>query len=126
MAAIYLDGGFEVARTYVLATMTPQINKLAANLHQHNYKALLQQHAQKVLGGTPYYELLDEKGPDHSKCFEMCVNIAGRRFEGAWGMNKKTAEQKAALYALHALEAMSEPEFADALDALDALPPQPI
>ena len=126
VAALYLDGGFDVAKRYVLETMTPQIRKLAANLHQHNYKALLQQHAQKAVGATPWYELLDEKGPDHSKCFEMCVNIGGRRFPGAWGMNKKTAEQKAALLALHELEAMPEEDFALALEALDTLAPQPL
>ena len=73
VAAIYLDGGFEVVKEYVLRTMTPKIEEIAANTHQQNYKAVLQQHAQKMLGATPMYELLDEKGPDHSKCFEVCV-----------------------------------------------------
>jgi hypothetical protein len=49
------------------------------------------------------YELLDEKGPDHSKCFEVCVSVDGRRFTSAWGPNKKIAEQKAALLALEEL-----------------------
>ena len=35
--------------------------------------------AQQTLGATPIYELLDEKGPDHSKCFEVCVSVEGRR-----------------------------------------------
>ena len=103
VAAIYLDAGFEVVKAYVLRTMTPKIDVIAANTHQHNYKAVLQQHAQKVLSATPIYELLDEKGPDHSKCFEVCVAIGGRRFTSAWGPNKKTAEQKAALLALEEL-----------------------
>jgi ribonuclease-3 len=47
--------------------------------------------------------LLDEKGPDHSKCFEVCVMVDGRRFTSAWGPNKKMAEQKAALLALEEL-----------------------
>ena len=64
---------------------------------------MLQQHAQKILGATPIYELLDEKGPDHSKCFEVCVTVDGRRFTSAWGPNKKMAEQKAALLALEDL-----------------------
>lgn len=103
VAALYLDGGFEVVKKFVLRTMTPKIELIAANTHQQNYKAVLQQHAQKGLGGTPIYELLDEKGPDHSKCFEVCVAIGGRRFTSAWGPNKKTAEQKAALLALEEL-----------------------
>lgn len=68
-----------------------------------NYKAVLQQYAQQHHGSTPIYELLDEKGPDHSKCFEVGVALDGRRFTSAWGPNKKTAEQKAALLALEEL-----------------------
>jgi ribonuclease-3 len=103
VAAIYLDGGFDVVKQYVLRTMTPKIDAIASNTHQQNYKAVLQQHAQKTLGATPVYELLDEKGPDHSKCFEVCVSLEGRRFSSAWGPNKKMAEQKAALLALEEL-----------------------
>lgn len=103
VAAIYLDGGFEVVKQYVLRTMSPKIESIASNTHQQNYKAVLQQHAQKAMGATPVYELLDEKGPDHSKCFEVCVVVDGRRFSSAWGPNKKMAEQKAALLALEEL-----------------------
>lgn len=118
VAAIYLDGGFEVVKEYVLRTMTPKVEAVFANLHQHNYKALLQQHAQKTLGAAPLYELLDEKGPDHSKCFEVCVIINGRRFAGAWAPNKKTAEQKAALLALEELGVVDRQEVDQVYDTL--------
>ena len=118
VAAIYLDGGFEVVKDYVLRTMTQKVEDVFANLHQHNYKALLQQHAQKTLGAAPLYELLDEKGPDHSKCFEVCVIINGRRFNGAWAPNKKTAEQKAALLALEELGVVDRQEVAQVYDTL--------
>jgi ribonuclease-3 len=103
VAAIYLDGGFDRVKEYVLRTMSPKIDSIASNTHQQNFKAVLQQHAQKILGAPPVYELLDEKGPDHSKCFEVCVVIESRRFSSAWGPNKKMAEQKAALLALEEL-----------------------
>ncbi len=118
VAAIYLDGGFDVVKEYVLRTMTPKVEAVWANLHQHNYKAVLQQHAQKQLGGTPIYELLDEKGPDHSKCFEVCVVVNGRRFNGAWGPNKKTAEQKAALLALEEMGVIGQKEVEEIYDTL--------
>ena len=89
VAAVYLDGGFEAAKAYILRTMTPKIDLISSNSHQENYKAVLQQHAQKILRGSPIYELLDEKGPDHSKAFEVCVSVDGRRFTSAWGTNKK-------------------------------------
>jgi ribonuclease-3 len=116
VAAIYLDGGFDVVKEYVLRTMTPKMEEIASNSHQQNYKAVLQQHAQKLLGATPMYELLDEKGPDHSKCFEVCVAIDGRRFTSAWGPNKKMAEQKAALLALEDLGVMDAKEVDEAID----------
>src|SRR3712207_2467400 len=59
VAAIYLDGGFEVVKKYVLKTMMPKVEEIFAAAHLNNYKAVLQQHAQKILGGTPIYELLD-------------------------------------------------------------------
>ena len=118
VAALYLDGGFEVVKDYVLRTMTPKLEAIASNSHQQNYKALLQQHAQKSLSATPIYELLDEKGPDHSKCFEVCVTIDGRRFTSAWGPNKKMAEQKAALLALENLGVLDQKEVDSALDEI--------
>jgi ribonuclease-3 len=118
VAAIYLDGGFDVVKQYVLRTMTPKIDAIASNTHQQNYKAVLQQHAQKTLGATPIYELLDEKGPDHSKCFEVCVALDGRRFSSAWGPNKKMAEQKAALLALQELGVFDPGQVDDAIDEI--------
>jgi ribonuclease-3 len=118
VAAIYLDGGFDVAKEYILRTMGPKIESISANIHQQNYKALLQQYAQKQLGATPMYELLDEKGPDHSKCFEVCVTVEGRRFTSAWGPNKKMAEQKAALLALEELGVLDPKEVDDAIESI--------
>lgn len=118
VAALYFDGGFETAKEYVLRTMAPKIETIAANTHQENYKAVLQQHAQKMLCATPMYEMLDEKGPDHSKCFEICVTINGRRFTSAWGTNKKTAEQKAALLALEELGIFDAKEVDKAIEQI--------
>ena len=44
--------------------------------------------------------MLDEKGPDHSKCFKIAAQVGANRFEAAWGRNKKEAEQRAARNAL--------------------------
>jgi ribonuclease-3 len=119
IAAIYLDSGeLETVRGFILATMDRHITEAAESQHQRNYKSQLQQVAQKRLNATPQYELLDEKGPDHSKCFEISVVIKGRRYSSAWGPSKKEAEQKAAYLALRELEAVDlcpefEPEAAD-------------
>lgn len=116
VAALYLDGGFDIVKQYVLDTMRPKIEEIGRDASLQNYKAVLQQHAQKILGHTPQYELLDEKGPDHSKCFEVGVCIGGRRFTSAWGPNKKMAEQKAALLALEDLGLMTAKEVDEAIE----------
>ena len=50
------------------------------------------------------YVVLDEKGPDHEKCFEVGVELNGAQFSPCWGSSKKEAEQLAALSALVELE----------------------
>jgi len=100
IAAIYIDGGFEAAGDFILRTFSPLIEQADAEQSQGNFKSILQQYAQQELNTTPVYELVDEKGPDHDKCFESEVVIGGRHFPSAWGSNKKEAEQKAAFNAL--------------------------
>jgi ribonuclease-3 len=100
IAAIFLDGGMEAARDFILRHMQEDMTEAIESEHQFNFKSQLQQHAQRTLNSTPEYELLDEKGPDHAKCFEVAVAIGHRQFAGAWGPSKKEAEQKAAESAL--------------------------
>jgi ribonuclease III len=103
IGAVYLDGGLEVAREFILRMMRRRIEQAARSGHQHNFKSVLQQTAQQTMGMTPQYVVLDEKGPDHAKCFEVAVEIGARRFGSCWGPSKKQAEQDAALQALREL-----------------------
>jgi ribonuclease-3 len=100
VAAIYLDGGLEEARRFILRHLGPEIEQVAEGSHGGNFKSLLQQVGQREFGQTPQYILLDEKGPDHSKCFKIAAKIGHQFYAGAWGRNKKEAEQKAAMNAL--------------------------
>jgi ribonuclease-3 len=100
IAAIYIDGGFEAARDFILRIYGPLIEQADAEQDHGNFKSLLQQYSQEQFNATPSYILLDEKGPDHNKCFELEVVIEDRHFPSAWGTNKKEAEQKAAFNAL--------------------------
>ncbi len=103
IGAMFLDGGLEPAKRFILKTMADHVEHAAASQTHENYKSALQQYAQCRLNTTPRYEALDEQGPDHSKCFEVCVVIDGERFPSAWGPNKKDAEQEAARKALELL-----------------------
>ena len=100
IAAIHIDGGFEAARDFILRIYGSLIEQSDAEQDHGNFKSLLQQYSQEHFNATPSYILLDEKGPDHNKCFELEVTISDRHFPSAWGSNKKEAEQKAASNAL--------------------------
>ena len=100
IAAIHIDGGFEAAREFILRMYGSLIEQSDAEQDHGNFKSLLQQYSQEQFTATPSYILLDEKGPDHNKCFELEVTIEDRHFPSAWGSNKKEAEQKAAYNAL--------------------------
>ena len=103
VGAIYLDGGLEPAREFILRYLGPEIEREAEGTQGSNHKSYLQQVAQRELNATPQYLVLDEKGPDHSKCFKVAAVIAGYTYPAAWGRNKKEAEQKAAVNALAAI-----------------------
>jgi len=100
IAAIYLDSGFDAASDFIRRSFCALVDKVDGEEAHGNYKSLLQQYAQEQHGIAPVYVLLDEKGPDHNKCFESAVMIDQRHFPSAWGPNKKDAEQKAAYNAL--------------------------
>ena len=113
IAAIYLDGGVEPASRFIRKHVEPEIELAADGELGENYKSLLQQVAQREHGTTPVYQLLDEKGPDHSKCFKISAQVGSRRYQGAWGRNKKEAEQRAAYNALHQLNGQPPPFASD-------------
>ena len=100
VGAIYLDGGMDAAKRFIVRHIEAEVDETVDGQMGSNYKSNLQQVAQRMYGETPTYLLLDEKGPDHSKCFEIAAQIGGHRFPPAWGRNKKDAEQRAAMNAL--------------------------
>ncbi|MBI3829812.1 MAG: ribonuclease III [Planctomycetes bacterium] len=104
-AAVYLDGGLEAARAFVLRILGPEIRAIAENGREANHKSSLQQLSQKREGVTPHYRMLSATGPDHGKVFEIVAVIGARKFPAGFGRSKKEAEQAAARRALEVLEA---------------------
>lgn len=100
VAALCIDAGWEAARVFVLRHMVPRVMQASRLGHQYNFKSVLQQALLQNGHAAAMYTVLDEKGPDHAKCFEVCVQSGDRRFPGRWGSSKKEAEQLAALEAL--------------------------
>ncbi len=104
VAAIHFDGGIEAARQFILKQADPEIEQAVSGESGDNFKSMLQQFAQREHGVTPNYQLLDEKGPDHSKCFKISAQVGSRRFPAAWGRSKKESEQRAAHNAISDLQ----------------------
>jgi ribonuclease-3 len=100
VAAIFLDGGWDAAKEFVIDFITPEIERVARDAISANAKSQLQTVTQREYGGTPRYFLLDEQGPDHNKCFKVAAQVNDDRFPAAWGNTKKDAELKAAMNAL--------------------------
>lgn len=108
IAAIYIDGGWVAAKKFILDTLSDEVARVEETTHGQNYKSQLQQVAQKNFGETPAYRMLDEKGPDHAKCFQIAAAIGEQMFPAAWGPSKKEAEQNAAQHALESIEEVIE------------------
>lgn len=113
VAGVYLDGGFDSVSQLVRRVMVPEIERTVETSHGKNYKSLLQQLAQKSNRGMPSYDLMDEKGPDHSKCFKIAVRIGPDSFAPAWGPNKKEAEQRAAQNAWCQIQGQEPPHVTE-------------
>jgi len=109
IAAIYLDGGMAAATEFILQHIDPEIDSAVACEFAGNFKSMLQQIAQREHGVTPTYKLLDEKGPDHSKCFKISAQVGKERYPAAWGKSKKESEQRAAHNALSRLRGDAVP-----------------
>jgi len=109
IAAIYLDGGIEPAREFVLRVFREEIDKMLLDHDGDNYKSVLQHISQKRFGQTPEYVLLEIKGPEHYKSFHVQVRIGKKNYPAAWGITKKEAEQHAAENAFYVMNGERPP-----------------
>jgi ribonuclease-3 len=100
IGALYLDAGLEAARQFILGSLGDLVAEAARLGHQYNFKSVLQQALQRLGGQNPIYPVIEESGPDHAKCFHVCVQIDARQHASCWGNSKKQAEQQAALATL--------------------------
>ena len=100
IAAVFLDGGIKVARSFVLGFIVPAIEKRDID---EDYKTMLQELIQKERGNSVRYELIAETGPDHDKVFTAAVILNGKVVGEGSGKSKKEAQQSAAKAALELL-----------------------
>ena len=104
LAAIYLDGGVEHARAFIVREFGGLIDDVRrGGVSKQDYKSTLQELLQSRELPLPEYRLVGTLGPDHSKRFEIEVVVRGERLASATGPSKKEAEQEAARMALREL-----------------------
>lgn len=96
VAAVYLDGGMEAAREFVLRHVEQEVEAVQTNRHEPNHKSILQQYSQQHLNATPLYQVVRQEGPDHVKMFHVIALINDQEYGSGWGRSKKQAEQRAA------------------------------
>ena len=103
IAALYLDGGIEKARRFVVQHVIGESDPLEDGLPGTDYKSALQEIAQSRKLPQPRYLTVEERGPEHAKTFLVEVRV-GREWIGrAEGLSKKSAGQRAAQQILEQL-----------------------
>lgn len=102
IGAIYLDRGFETAKTFCQEFILLHLKGLLAQGKHRDEKSVFQEKAQEATGITPHYELLHAKGPDHDKVFTCAVYIGKEKIAEGKGPSKQKAEQDAAKAGLKA------------------------
>ena len=99
IGAIYLDGGYEEAKKFILPNIIPQIEEYTKNRNR-DYKTQLQEKLQIHGEVKIEYRLVGEKGPDHAKTFDVEVYCNHILLGSGEGKSKKDAEMNAAKIAL--------------------------
>jgi ribonuclease-3 len=98
--AVYLDGGYAVARDVVMHLLAEHVEQAVIRKRGLDYKTRLQELVQARFGTTPQYLLQHVSGPDHGKTYQVGVCFDERVFGPGVGRTKKKAEQEAARLAL--------------------------
>jgi ribonuclease-3 len=99
LAAMYLDGGMEVARKHVMRFVLEELKSADDDVFK-DYKTSLQEIIQRNPEERLTYILIAESGPDHDKCFTVEVKLNSNVIGTGSGKSKKQAEQMAAKQAL--------------------------
>ena len=100
IAAIYIDGGLEPAKKFIIENLKNEIEVATKHVGEKDYKTVLQEELQKNGDVKIEYIIIGESGPDHNKSFEAEVALNGKVLATGKGKSKKEAEMQAAKKAL--------------------------
>ncbi|MEK7125186.1 MAG: ribonuclease III [Patescibacteria group bacterium] len=100
IGAIYLDGGYAPAKTFIERFVLTKLPTIIEHKLYRDAKSLFQEQAQERVGITPTYEVLEEWGPDHARQFKVGVFLGKELVASGEGPSKQDAQQSAAERAL--------------------------
>ena len=100
IAAMFLDGGLEPAKKFIIENLKDEIEIATKHVGEKDYKTVLQEELQKNGDVKIEYKIIKETGPDHDKTFEAQVSLNGKKLATGVGKSKKEAEMQAAKKAL--------------------------
>jgi ribonuclease III len=125
LGALFLDGGFEPARDFILCEFLSAFGELSVIPILENPKGELQEWLQAVSPEAPRYQVASVSGPDHDRVFECVVRHGGVELARGRGKSKKAAESEAAVAALARLRAQKalEAESGSSQTSTDSSPP---
>jgi ribonuclease-3 len=103
VGGVYLDGGFEIARGFILRVFHDDL-AACRPVELENFKSQLQEYTQREMGQTPEYVVVEERGPDHAREFRVAARVGETTFETGRGRSKKEAGQQAARNAVQTLQ----------------------
>jgi len=103
IGAVFLDQGLAAAKKLVLKLFRDELQKIASQGAEVDYKSKLQELVQAKRQIAPTYHVIEEMGPDHAKEFTVEVRIGGTVLGRGSGKSKKLAETEAARSALQRL-----------------------
>ena len=104
IAAVYLDGGYEAARRFILRHVLYNVDDILRDELHFNYKGELLEWSQAQELGIPAYTVVNQEGPEHNKEFTVEVSIKQQLYGNGKGLTKKDAEQQAARQALEKIK----------------------
>jgi len=120
IAAIYLDGGIDPVRQFVMRQFETDFEKLlSGEIGFRDSKSQLQERLHQEGLSAPVYKVIDESGPDHRKQFVVTVSSEGRILGTGSGGSKKKAEKSAAGEAIVRLSEESKLEDSLRSEILD-------
>jgi len=100
LGAVYIDGGYENARSLIIRLFKGKIDKIILSGEFHDFKTELQEKTQLLFSTIPEYKIIRQEGAEHKKLFTIEVYIEGERYGDGTGKSKKEAETLAAKEAL--------------------------